>query len=319
MSLKGKSLLTLFEYSVDEIYQLLELSHKLKREKKQNIFPERLKHKNIALVFEKPSTRTRCSFIVAAHDEGAHAECFTKEDIHFGKKESLEDTARVLARLFDGIMFRGFKQETVTKLVQYSGKPVWNALTDDHHPTQALADIMTLQEKFGMNLQGKKCVYLGDAANNVAHSLMIICAFLGMKCVLCAPESRFPNLEIFKQSCDLSKVTGGEIVLETNPQKAVLNADCLYTDVWVSMGEECNFHIEERIELLKPYQVNSQLMNSTQNSQCVFLHCLPANKGYEVTEDVFESEQSLVFDEAENRMHTIKALMVSALSDDKRA
>ncbi|MES2614897.1 MAG: ornithine carbamoyltransferase [Bdellovibrionota bacterium] len=314
MSLQGKSLLTLLEYSVSEIEYLLKLSHELKHEKKHEIFPQRLKHKNIALIFEKPSTRTRCSFIVAAHDEGAHAECFSKDDIHFGKKESLEDTARVLGRLFDGIMFRGFEQETVNKLVQYSGRPVWNALTNDHHPTQALADAMTLQEKFGSNLCGKKVVYLGDAANNVAHSLMIICAFLGMKCVLCAPESRQPNTGIFQQACNLAKETGAEIVVETNPQKAVLNADCLYTDVWVSMGEENNLDIQNRIELLRPYQVNAKLMYETQNSNCVFLHCLPANKGFEVTEEVFKSKHSLVFDEAENRMHTIKALMVKSLS-----
>lgn len=313
MSLQGKSLLTLLEYSVSEIHDLLQLSHKLKAEKKQNIFPQRLLHKNIALIFEKPSTRTRSSFIVAAHHEGAHAECYTKDDIHFGKKESIEDTARVLGRLFDGIMFRGFKQETVNKLAQYSGVPVWNALTDDHHPTQALADMMTLQEKFG-NLKGKKCVYLGDAANNVAHSLMIICAFLGMECVLSAPESRFPNSEIFNQACELAKETGGTVILEPNAQKAVLNAHCLYTDVWVSMGEEQNADIQARLELLKPYQVNSQLMNATNNSDCAFLHCLPANKGFEVTQEVFESKQSLVFDEAENRMHTIKAFLVASMS-----
>ena len=313
MNLKGKSLLTLFEYSIPEFEYLLNVAHKLKKEKQNNIFPQRLKNKNIALIFEKQSTRTRCSFIVAAHNEGAHAECLTKEDIHFGKKESIEDTARVLGRLFDGIMFRGFKQDTVNKLVQYSGVPVWNALTDDHHPTQALADMMTLQEKFG-NLKGKKCVYLGDAANNVAHSLMIACAFLGMHCVLSAPESRFPNTELFKQTCDLARETGAKIILEPNSKIAVKNADCLYTDVWVSMGEENNEGIEDRVQLLKPYQVNAKLMAATQNPECVFLHCLPANKGFEVTEDVFESRQSLVFDEAENRMHTIKALMVTALT-----
>ncbi len=312
MTLKGKSLLTLLEYSIPEIHELLSLSHKLKNEKKQGVFPQRLRSKNIALIFEKPSTRTRCSFIVAAQHEGAHAECFTKEDIHFGKKESIEDTARVLGRLFDGIMYRGFKQETVNKLAQYSGVPVWNALTNDHHPTQALADAMTLQEKLG-DLKGKKIVYLGDAANNVAHSLMIISAFLGMTCVLSAPESRMPDATIFKQACDLGEETGAEIMLETNPQIAVKNADCLYTDVWVSMGEEQNEGIKERVELLKPYQINEKLMNATQNSLCYFMHCLPANKGFEVTEQVFESMQSLVFDEAENRMHTIKALMVSSM------
>lgn len=313
MNLKQKSLLTLFEYSIEEIHYLLKMSHQVKLEKKEGQFLQRLKHKNIALIFEKPSTRTRCSFLVAAHHEGAHAEFLTKDDIHFGNKESLEDTARVLGRLFDGIMFRGFKQETINKLVDYSGIPVWNALTDEHHPTQALADAMTLQEKFG-NLKGKKIVYLGDAANNVAHSLLIISAFLGMKCIMCAPESRFPNFQIFTQACELGKQTGAEICLETNPQKAVLYADCLYTDVWISMGEEKNPNIHNRIELLKPYQINTKLMHATQNSNCVFLHCLPANKGFEVTKDVFESKHSLVFDQAENRMHSIKALMIASLT-----
>ncbi|KAB8028513.1 ornithine carbamoyltransferase [Fluviispira multicolorata] len=313
MNLTGRSLSTLLDYSVDEINFILELSHKVKKEKKEKIFPKRLANKNIALIFEKSSTRTRSAFTVAAFDEGAHPEFLNKSDIHFGKKESTKDTARVLGRMYDGIMFRGFKQETLNNLIQFSQIPVWNALTDDHHPTQAFADMLTLQEKIG-ELKGKKLVYLGDAANNVAHSLMIMACKLGMSFVVCSPKSRRPYSEIISQCEKIIKETGAELEFSDNPVRAVKSADCLYTDVWISMGEENNPECKERIEILKPYQINNKLMCATENESTLFLHCLPAVKGMEVTEEVFESKNSGVFDQAENRMHTIKAIMIATLT-----
>lgn len=312
MSLYGRSLSTLLDYTQQEVFQLLELAHKVKKEKKEKIFPKRLAHKNIALIFEKSSTRTRSSFVVAANDEGANAEFLNKNDIHFGKKECIKDTARVLGRLFDGIMFRGFKQNTLHDLIHYSGIPVWNALTDEHHPTQALADIMTCQEKIG-NLKEKKIVYLGDGANNVAHSLMIGATFMGMHIVICSPEKRQPNKSVILECFKLAKETGATIEFSSHPVNAVKNADCLYTDVWISMGEENNQETKERIEILRPYQINSALMAATMKNDSLFLHCLPAIKGMEVTEEVFESKNSVVFDQAENRMHTIKALMIATM------
>ena len=314
MKLKGRSLSTLLDISQNEFFYLLELSHKVKKEKRDRIFPKRLINKNIALIFEKSSTRTRSSFVVAAHDEGANAEFLNRNDIHFGKKESVKDTARVLGRLFDGIMFRGFEQKTLEDLIQYSGVPVWNALTDDHHPTQALADIMTCQEKLG-NLKGKKIVYLGDGANNVAHSLMIASCYAGMHIVICSPESRRPNDFIIKECLKINKETGSILEFETSPMNAIIDADCLYTDVWISMGEEENKEAKERIELLKPYQINSEIMTATKNKNTLLLHCLPAIKGMEVTEEIFESMNSAVFDQAENRMHTIKALLIATMQD----
>ena len=314
MNLYGRSLSTLLEYSQQEIFHILELAHKVKKEKKEKIFPKRLANKNIALIFEKSSTRTRSSFVIAANDEGAKAEFLNKNDIHFGKKECPKDTARVLGRLYDGIMFRGFKQSTLDDLINYSGVPVWNALTDDHHPTQALADIMTCQEKLG-NLNGKKIVYLGDGANNVAHSLMIGATFMGMHIIICSPESRRPSESVTSECLQLAKETGAKIEFSNNPKASVNNADCLYTDVWISMGEEGNPEAKERIELLKPYQINDSLMAATMNKETLFLHCLPAIKGMEVTEEVFESKNSAVFDQAENRMHTIKAVMIATMCD----
>lgn len=312
MSLYGRSLTTLLDYTQHNLFQLLELSHKVKKEKREKIFPKRLEHKNIALIFEKSSTRTRSSFVVAANDEGAKAEFLNKKDIHFGKKECPKDTARVLGRMYDGIMFRGFKQETLDDLIHYSGVPVWNALTDDHHPTQALADMMTCQEKLG-NLKGKKIVYLGDGANNVAHSLMIAATFMGMHIVICSPEKRRPNDSVTLDCLQLAKETGAIIDFSSAPKTAVKNADCLYTDVWISMGEEDNPEVKERIEMLHPYQVNNSLMAATMKPHSLFLHCLPAIKGMEVTEEVFESKNSFVFDQAENRMHTIKAVMIATM------
>jgi ornithine carbamoyltransferase len=312
MSLYGRSLSTLLDFSQQEIFQLLELAHKVKKEKKEKIFPKRLVHKNIALIFEKSSTRTRSSFVIAANDEGANAEFLNKNDIHFGKKECPKDTARVLGRLFDGIMFRGFEQNTLDDLIHYSGVPVWNALTDEHHPTQALADIMTCQEKLG-NLKGKKIVYLGDGANNVAHSLMIGATFMGMHIVICSPEKRQPSESVTLDCFKLAKETGAIIEFSTDPKNSVKNADCLYTDVWISMGEEENPEAKDRIEILRPYQINNSLMAATMKNDTLFLHCLPAMKGMEVTEEVFESKNSAVFDQAENRMHTIKAIMLATM------
>lgn len=314
MSLYGRSLSTLLDYTQQEVHQLLELANKVKKEKKEKIFPKRLTNKNIALIFEKSSTRTRSSFVVAANDEGANAEFLNKSDIHFGEKECPKDTARVLGRLFDGIMFRGFKQNTLNDLIKYSGVPVWNALTDDHHPTQALADIMTCQEKLG-NLKGKKIVYLGDGANNVAHSLMIGATFMGMHFIICSPEKRRPSESIALDCFKLAKETGAIIEFSSDPKKSVKNADCLYTDVWISMGEEDNPETKERIEMLRPFQINSTLMHATMRSHTLFLHCLPAIKGMEVTEEVFESKKSAVFDQSENRMHTIKAIMLATMYD----
>jgi len=314
MNLKNRSLATLLELSQEEFFYLLELAHKVKKEKRDKIFPKRLLNKNIALIFEKSSTRTRSSFVVAANDEGANAEFLNRNDIHFGKKESVKDTARVLGRLFDGIMYRGYEQNTLNDLIQYSGVPVWNALTDNHHPTQALADMMTCQEKLG-NLKGKKIVYLGDGANNVAHSLMIASCLASMHIVICSPESRRPKDFIIQKCNEIAKVTGAILEFSTNPIIAVNHADCIYTDVWISMGEEENLDAKERVTLLKPYQVNKKIMEATNNKNTLFLHCLPAIKGMEVTEDVFESIHSGVFDQAENRMHTIKALMIATMQN----
>ena len=314
MNLHGRSLLTLLDFEPSEVHVLLDLAATLKREKKARIFPKRLANRNIALIFEKRSTRTRCAFVCAASDEGAHAECLAPEDIHLGKKESIEDTARVLGRMFDGIQFRGFAQSTVDALAQHSGVPVWNGLTDDHHPTQALADALTLVEKFG-SLQNKKMVYLGDGANNVAHSLMVVSAQLGMHFVCASPEHLRPRADLIAKCEEIGRKTGGRLEFTTHVKAAVHKADCLYTDVWISMGQENAPDVAERLELLKPYQVNAELMGATQKSDTVFLHCLPAVKGLEVSAEVFESAQSLVFEEAENRLHTIKAVMVATLGN----
>ncbi|HOA79775.1 MAG TPA: ornithine carbamoyltransferase [Defluviitaleaceae bacterium] len=311
MNLRGRSLLTLKDFTAFEINYLLELAEDLKRKKKMGIKGELLKGKNIALLFEKPSTRTRCAFTVACIDEGAHPEYLGKDDIQLGNKESVEDTARVLGRLFDGIQFRGFKQETVEKLAKYSGVPVWNGLTDLYHPTQVLADFLTIKEKFG-RLKGIRFVYLGDGRNNMANSLMIGASKMGMDFVIAAPKSLWPEEALIEECKLFAKESKGSVTITENIEEATAGADVIYTDVWCSMGEEDK--AEERIRLLKPYQVNSSLMKKTGKDETIFMHCLPAVKGNEVTEEVFESPQSVVFDEAENRMHTIKAVMVSTLS-----
>ena len=309
MNLKGRSFLTLKDYTPEEIAYLLDLAADLKAKKKQGITGESLKGKNIALIFEKPSTRTRCAFTIGCIDEGGHPEYLGKNDIQLGHKESVEDTARVLGRMFDGIEFRGFSQDTVEKLAKYSGVPVWNGLTDADHPTQILADFLTLKEQFG-TLKGLKLVYVGDGRNNMANSLMIGSSKMGIDFTILAPKSLWPEQELVDQCEEYAKALGSKIVI-SDSLDAIEGADAVYTDVWCSMGEEEK--AAERIALLQPYQVNDALMARTKKAKTIFLHCLPAVKGKEVTEEVFERHADVVFDEAENRMHTIKAVMVATL------
>ena len=315
MNLFGRHFLTLKDFSRDEIEYLLDLAAKLKAEKKKGITGDRLKGKNIALLFEKPSTRTRCAFVVGARDEGAFPEYLGKDDIQLGHKESVADTARVLGRMFDGIEFRGFKHSTVEELAKYAGVPVWNGLTDEYHPTQILADLLTMKEHFG-NIEGLNIVYVGDGRNNMANSLMIGMTKLGVNMTVLAPKSLHPNKDLVKICEGYANSSGAKLIISENVD-VVKDADVIYTDVWASMGEEDK--AKERIELLRPYQVNKELMKKTGKESTIFMHCLPAVKGYEVTEDVFESAKSVVFDEAENRMHTIKAVMVATLGkgDDR--
>ena len=315
MNLFGRHFLTLKDFSREEIEYLLDLAAKLKDEKKKGITGDRLKGKNIALLFEKPSTRTRCAFVVGARDEGAFPEYLGKDDIQLGHKESVADTARVLGRMFDGIEFRGFKHSTVEELANYAGVPVWNGLTDEYHPTQILADLLTMKEHFG-KIEGLNFVYVGDGRNNMANSLMIGMTKLGVNMTVLAPKSLQPSKELISLCEGYAKSSGSKLLISDNTD-AVKDADVIYTDVWASMGEEDK--AKERIELLRPYQVNTQLMKKTGKESTIFMHCLPAVKGYEVTEDVFESAKSVVFDEAENRMHTIKAVMVATLGkgDDR--
>ncbi|GER72472.1 ornithine carbamoyltransferase [Weizmannia acidilactici] len=325
VNLKGRNLLTLSDYTEEEILYLLDLAADLKAKKKAGIPHRYLEGQNIALLFEKPSTRTRCAFTVAAVDLGAHPEYLGKNDIQFGKKESTEDTAKVLGRMFDGIEFRGFSHETVELLAKYSGVPVWNGLTDLFHPTQVLADFLTIKEQIG-HLKGVKFVYAGDGRNNMANSLLVSCAKVGMDVRICAPKSLFPAVSLVKEAEAFAKASHGRVLITDNIEEAVDGADVIYTDVWVSMGEESQF--EERIRLLKPYQVNMEMIRKTGNQDVMFLHCLPSFhdleteigqgiyekfglKEMEVTDEVFRSSHSYVFDEAENRMHTIKAVMVA--------
>ncbi len=308
--LKGKSLLTLHDFSKQEITYLLDLAAELKAKKRMGIKGELLAGKNIALIFEKPSTRTRCAFTVACVDEGGHPEYLSKNDIQLGYKESVADTARVLGRLFDAIEFRGFSQKIVEDLAKYSGVPVYNGLTDLYHPTQILADLLTMREHLG-TLKGKKFVYMGDGRNNMANSLLIGCAKMGIHITVIAPKTLWPEEEhvaICKEYANKEDAT----VTITEDIEEVTGADVIYTDVWCSMGEEDK--AKERVNLLKPYQVNKELIAKAHNKQVIFMHCLPAVKGNEVTEEVFEAPYSVVFDEAENRMHTIKAVMVATLS-----
>ncbi len=313
VNLKGRSFLTLMDFTPDEIYYLLDLSADLKAKKRSGIRGTALQGKNVALIFEKSSTRTRCAFTVACIDEGAHPEFLSKNDIHLGAKEDVKDTARVLGRMFDGIQYRGFKQSLVEELAQYAGVPVWNGLTDVDHPTQILADFLTIQENFGKKLKGIRLVYCGDGRNNMSNALMIGCAKLGMHYVVASPKALFPEKELLAKCSAMAAETGGSVTVFEDPFEAVKDADALYTDVWVSMGEEDKK--KERQELLTPYQVNMNLLKASGKDSTIFLHCLPAVKGQEVTEDVFEAPISKVFDEAENRMHTIKAVMVATIGN----
>lgn len=311
MNLKGRSFLTLKDFTKEEIAYLLDLAADLKKKKKQGITGNSLKGKNIALIFEKPSTRTRCSFTIGCIDEGGHPEYLGKDEIQLGHKESVEDTARVLGRMFDGIEFRGFKQDTVEKLAKYSKVPVWNGLTDEYHPTQILADFMTLQEQFG-KLEGLHLVYVGDGRNNMANSLMIGSAKMGLHFTILAPKDLWPTDELVSLCEEYTKESGGTITI-SDKLDAVKDADAIYTDVWCSMGEEDKS--AERIALLQPYQVNHELFAKTGKDNTILLHCLPAVKGKEVTEKLFEEHAEVIFDEAENRMHTIKAVMVATLGE----
>lgn len=312
VNVKGRSFLTLKDFTAEEIEYFLDLAKDLKEKKKKGIFEKHLLHKNVALIFEKPSTRTRCSFTVGAVDEGAHPEYLGKSDIQLGYKETVEDTARVLGRMFDGIEFRGFSQKTVEILAEYSGVPVWNGLTDEDHPTQVLADFLTIKEKFG-SLKGLRFVYVGDGRNNMSNALMIGCAKMGLHYVVVAPESLFPEQSLLDTCEEYAKESGGTITVTSQVAEGVKAADIIYTDVWISMGEEDK--AKERVEILKDYQVNEALMKATGNEKAIFMHCLPAVRGYEVTHEVLEGSQSVVFDEAENRMHTIKAVMVATLGN----
>lgn len=329
MQLKGKSFLTLRDFSPKEITYMIDYAQALKAKKKAGRRGSLLAGKNIVLLFEKTSTRTRCSFEVAAYDEGANVTFLTNSQM--GKKESVEDTARVLGRFYDGIEFRGFKQETVVDLAKYSGVPVWNGLTDLYHPTQILADMLTIRENFG-DLAGRKLVFVGDARNNMGNSLMIGCAKLGMHFVALAPKPLFPDENLVEAMRDVAAQTGGSITLTEDIATGVKGADVLYTDVWVSMGEEDQ--MAERIALLKDYQVNEAMVEATENPNMIFLHCLPAFhdlntavsasvfKAFglsemEVTDAVFRAPYSKVFDEAENRMHAIKAVMCATLADNR--
>jgi ornithine carbamoyltransferase len=309
-NLRGRSLLTLLDLSPAELRYLLDLSHNLKQERLGYQVFQRFQGKTLAMLFEKRSTRTRCAFETAFGEEGGHPVFLSSADIQLGVKESVEDTARVLGRMFDAIMFRGFKQETVEALHQYSGVPVFNGLTDQFHPTQILADLMTIEENIG-ELKGVNFVYTGDGRNNMANSLMIGMAMMGVNCTILAPESLQPEAELVDIVTALAEVSGSEIAITDKVKEAVEGADVIYTDVWASMGEEDK--AAERFKLLQPYQVNQEMMDATGNPECLFMHCLPAVKGKEVTFDVIEGSNSVVWDEAENRKHTIKAMMIASI------
>ncbi len=327
MNMKGRHFLKLLDYTPAEIEALLDLAATLKKEKKEGIPHRRLVGKNVALIFEKTSTRTRCAFEVAAADLGMHPVYLDPQGSQIGKKESIADTARVLGRMFDGIEYRGFGQEIVEELAAYAGVPVWNGLTNEFHPTQILADFLTIREHFG-SLRGKKLVYMGDARYNMGNSLLVGCAKMGMHFVACAPEKYFPSGELVDTCRAIARETGAVIELCEDPMTAVKDADVIYTDVWVSMGEPAEVW-EERIRDLSPYRVTAELMDAAGDG-CRFMHCLPAFHDLgtvvgrdiherfgitcmEVTHDVIEGPRSIVFDEAENRMHTIKAVMLATM------
>ena len=327
MNLKGKSFLKLLDFTPEEIADLLALSAELKAKKKAGIPHDTLRGKNIALIFEKASTRTRCAFEVAAFDLGMHATYLDPSGSQIGKKESISDTAQVLGRMYDGIEYRGYAQSIVEDLAKYAGVPVWNGLTTEFHPTQILADLLTIQEKFG-TLKGIKMAYCGDARFNMGNSLMVGCAKMGLDFVACAPKAYWPSEELTNTCKELAKASGGSITQTEDILEGVKGADVIYTDVWVSMGEPMEVW-EQRIKELSPYQVNAKVMAAAKPS-AIFMHCLPAfhdlnttigkemgarfnRDSMEVSDDVFSGPHSVVFDEAENRMHTIKAVMLATL------
>lgn len=312
--LKGRSLLNLTDFSPEEIRYLLDLSVQIKEESRSGDVHSRFAGKTLAMLFEKRSTRTRAAFETAFGEEAGHPVFLSTQDIQLGAKETIEDTARVLGRMFSIIEFRGFKQEVVEALAEYSGVPVINGLTDLYHPTQALADLMTLEEETGP-LKGKRLAFVGDGRNNVARSLMVISAKMGVDFAVGAPTSLQPDPEFRRQTESYRRNSGAALLVTNDPEAAVDGADAVYTDVWVSMGEESAE--SERLSLLKPYQVNESLMKSSGKDSTIFLHCLPAVKDNEVTTEVFEGPKSRVFEEAENRKHTIKAVMLAALGSEK--
>ena len=330
-NLRNRSFLKLLDFSPKEIQYLLDLARDLKRAKYAGTEQPRMKGKNIALIFEKTSTRTRCAFEVAAYDQGAHVTYLGPSGSQIGIKESMKDTARVLGRMFDGIEYRGFAQKTVEELAEYSGVPVWNGLTNEFHPTQILADFLTMSEHVDKPLNKVSYAYLGDARFNMGNSLMVGGCKMGMDVRIVAPKALWPNPELVETCRKIAAETGATLTLTDDVDAGVKGCDFLYTDIWVSMGEPDEVW-KERIAMLMPYQVNAKMMERTGNPRCKFMHCLPSYHnletqagrdvykkfgldGIEVTEDVFESENSIVFDEAENRMHTIKAVMVATLGD----
>lgn len=327
--MKGKNFLKLLDFTAQEIEELIDLASKLKAMKKQGVPHRYCEGKSVALIFEKTSTRTRCAFEVAAADLGMHPVYLDPQGSQIGKKESIEDTARVLGRMFDGIEYRGYGQSIVEELAEYAGVPVWNGLTNEFHPTQILADFLTIKEHCG-GLKGKKLVYMGDSRYNMGNSLMVGCAKMGMHIVACAPKQYFPNADLVDKCRRIANTSGAIIELESDVTKATANADVIYTDVWVSMGEPDEVWAK-RIADLTPYRVTTDVMNNA-GDKCKFMHCLPAFHDLntkigkekfdkfgidcmEVTDEVFESDRSIVFDEAENRMHTIKAVMLATLTD----
>ena len=330
-NLRNRNFLKLLDFTPKEIQYMLDLARDLKRAKYAGTEQPKLKGKNIAWIFEKTSTRTRCAFEVAAHDQGAHVTYLGPSGSQIGVKESMADTARVLGRMYDGIEYRGFKQETVEELAKYAGVPVWNGLTNEFHPTQILADFLTMSEHVDKPLNQVSYAYIGDARYNMGNSLMVGGAKMGMDVRIVAPKGLQPDQELIDTCQAIAKETGAKVTITDNVEEGVKGCDFLYTDVWVSMGEPDEVWAE-RIALLKPYQVNAKMMEMTGNPKCKFMHCLPAYHnletqvgrdvhakfgldGVEVTEEVFESENSIVFDEAENRMHTIKAVMVATLGE----
>ena len=328
ISLSGRNYLKLLDFTPDEIRYLISLAKQFKALKLAGTPHRYLEGKNIVLLFEKTSTRTRCSFEVAGHDLGLGVTYLDPGSSQMGKKESIEDTARVLGRMFDGIEYRGYGQEIVENLAAHAGVPVWNGLTNEFHPTQMIADMLTLEENFPEGIKGKKLVFMGDAENNVANSLMVVCAKLGLHFVACGPEERMPNAELVSTCMDLARESGGSVTLTSSVEEACTGADVVYTDIWVSMGEPAELW-EERIKLLSPYQVNSRVIDLMAPTG-IFMHCLPALHDtettigaeiaerfgiteMEVTDEVFRGSRSRVFDEAENRMHSIKAIIYATL------